>query len=86
MGVLLVSELGLVQSQISEFRVDLIKQNVDLVKLVDSKAFLSFYFYENEKSMGLWFEMVNFLFGAMYENPQKFSQIEMIRLIKNRLA
>lgn len=62
------------------------KQNVDLVKLVDSKAYLSFHFFENEKNMILWFQMVNFLFGAVYENPQKFSQIELTRLIKNRLA
>lgn len=65
----------LVQNQISDFRVDLIKQNVDLVKLVDSKTYLTTYFSESEKNINLWFEMVNFLFGPIYENPQQFSQI-----------
>lgn len=53
--ILLGHELSVVQNQISDFRVDLIKQNVDLVKLVDAKAFLSLHFFENEKNMGLWF-------------------------------
>jgi hypothetical protein len=37
----------LVQNQISDFRVDLIKQNIDLVKLVDSKTYLTTYFSES---------------------------------------
>lgn len=45
----------IVQNQISDFRVDLIKQNVDLVKLVDSKSFLTVHFIENDKNMNLWF-------------------------------
>ena len=46
-NLLLTHELMIVQNQISDFRVDLIRQNVDLVKLVDAKSFLSSYFYES---------------------------------------
>lgn len=83
---LLSQELSTVQNQLSDFRVDLIKQNVDLVKLVDAKSYLGMQFQENEKNPGLWFQMVSFLFGNVYENPQQFSQIELNRLTKNMLA
>lgn len=64
--MVLSQELMIVQNQISDFRVDLIKQNIDLVKLVDSKSYLTPYFYDNEKNVNLWFELVNFLFGNIY--------------------
>lgn len=46
-NMMLNHELMIVQNQISDFRVDLIKQNIDLVKLVDSKTYLGSYFSES---------------------------------------